>query len=76
MHTENVWERDVVIYIIYLLNMFFWFHPSGRELFLSDASVFVDDAEAYEEYKREERSDAPEKKVMTSVILKQTSSNK
>ncbi|OAY41054.1 zinc finger CCCH domain-containing protein 11 [Manihot esculenta] len=36
---------------------------SGRELFLSDASVFVDDAEAYEEYKREERSDAPEKKA-------------
>ncbi|KAJ0650771.1 putative ZC3H15/TMA46 family protein [Helianthus annuus] len=27
---------------------------SGRELFLSDASVFVDDAEAYEKYNREE----------------------
>ncbi|KVI06915.1 hypothetical protein Ccrd_014728 [Cynara cardunculus var. scolymus] len=28
---------------------------SGRELFLSDASVFVDDAEAYEKYNREEK---------------------
>ncbi|KAG8374269.1 hypothetical protein BUALT_Bualt11G0114000 [Buddleja alternifolia] len=27
---------------------------SGRELFLSDASLFVDDAEAYDEYQREE----------------------
>ncbi|PWA78241.1 zinc finger C-x8-C-x5-C-x3-H type family protein [Artemisia annua] len=30
---------------------------SGRELFLSDASVFVDDAEAYDKYNREEESD-------------------
>ncbi|XP_023747121.1 zinc finger CCCH domain-containing protein 11 [Lactuca sativa] len=30
---------------------------SGRELFLSDASVFVDDAEAYEKYHREEEPD-------------------
>ncbi|KAF5777945.1 putative transcription factor C3H family [Helianthus annuus] len=30
---------------------------SGRELFLSDASVFVDDAEAYEKYNREEEPD-------------------
>lgn len=29
-------------------------HFSGRELFLSDASVFVDDAEAYEKYQRDE----------------------
>ncbi|KAJ9184208.1 hypothetical protein P3X46_003956 [Hevea brasiliensis] len=36
---------------------------SGRELFLSDASIFVDDAEAYEEYQREERPDAPEEKA-------------
>ncbi|XP_020538166.1 zinc finger CCCH domain-containing protein 11 isoform X2 [Jatropha curcas] len=35
---------------------------SGRELFLSDASVFVDDAEAYEEYQREEQSNVPEEK--------------
>ncbi|MBA0677422.1 hypothetical protein Goari_018832, partial [Gossypium aridum] len=33
---------------------------SGRELFMSDASLFVDDAEAYEKYQREEESDAPE----------------
>ncbi|GLT89679.1 hypothetical protein SLE2022_076560 [Rubroshorea leprosula] len=36
---------------------------SGRELFNSDASLFVDDAEAYEKYQREEESDAPEQKV-------------
>ncbi|PKA62647.1 Zinc finger CCCH domain-containing protein 11 [Apostasia shenzhenica] len=30
---------------------------SGRELFLSDASLFVDDAEAYEKYHREEFDD-------------------
>ncbi|KAL2554696.1 Zinc finger CCCH domain-containing protein 21 [Forsythia ovata] len=35
---------------------------SGRELFLSDASLFVDDAEAYDKYQREEEPDA-EKKV-------------
>lgn len=37
---------------------------SGRELFLSDASLFVDDedAEAYERYQRED-SDAPEEMV-------------
>ncbi|KAL2554472.1 Zinc finger CCCH domain-containing protein 21 [Forsythia ovata] len=31
---------------------------SGRELFLSDASLFVDDAEAYDKYQREEEPDA------------------
>ncbi|XP_077239605.1 zinc finger C-x8-C-x5-C-x3-H type family protein [Tasmannia lanceolata] len=36
---------------------------SGRELFLSDASLFVDDAEAYEKYQREEESDANEQKA-------------
>ncbi|KAJ4979830.1 hypothetical protein NE237_010610 [Protea cynaroides] len=36
---------------------------SGRELFLSDSSLFVDDAEAYEKYQREEESDASEQKV-------------
>nr|AFY26895.1 zinc finger ccch domain-containing protein 11 [Morella rubra] len=36
---------------------------SGRELFLSDASLFVDDAEAYEEYQREEYTEAAEEKV-------------
>lgn len=37
---------------------------SGRELFLSDASVFVDDAEAYEEYQREEEPKPAEQKVI------------
>ncbi|KAF9680322.1 hypothetical protein SADUNF_Sadunf06G0109100 [Salix dunnii] len=36
---------------------------SGRELFLLDASVFVDDAEAYEKYQREEEPDGTEQKV-------------
>ncbi|TXG49624.1 hypothetical protein EZV62_025499 [Acer yangbiense] len=36
---------------------------SGRELFLSDASLFVDDAEAYEKYQREEESESTEQKV-------------
>ncbi|KAI4382868.1 hypothetical protein MLD38_008773 [Melastoma candidum] len=30
---------------------------SGRELFLSDASLFIDDAEAYEKYNREEQTE-------------------
>ncbi|OMO81060.1 hypothetical protein COLO4_23774 [Corchorus olitorius] len=36
---------------------------SGRELFLADASLFVDDAEAYEEYQREEEPEATKDKV-------------
>uniref|UniRef100_A0A6V7QXX8 C3H1-type domain-containing protein n=1 Tax=Ananas comosus var. bracteatus TaxID=296719 RepID=A0A6V7QXX8_ANACO len=36
---------------------------SGRELFLSDASLFVDDAEAYDIYEREEEPDAAEERV-------------
>ncbi|XP_038680248.1 zinc finger CCCH domain-containing protein 21 isoform X2 [Tripterygium wilfordii] len=35
---------------------------SGRELFLSDSSWFVDDAEAYEKYNREEEQEDSEKK--------------
>ncbi|QCE06239.1 zinc finger CCCH domain-containing protein 21 [Vigna unguiculata] len=34
---------------------------SGRELFLSNASLFVDDAEAYEKYQREPEYDETEK---------------
>ncbi|KAL6011128.1 hypothetical protein ACLOJK_001572 [Asimina triloba] len=41
---------------------------SGRELFLSDASLFVDDAEAYEKYNREEESNANEEKVQSILI--------
>ena len=36
---------------------------SGRELFLSDSSWFVDDVEAYDEYQREEQSDEREQKA-------------
>lgn len=47
-----------------MLNLlYFPIHFSGRELFLSDASVFVDDAEAYEKYQREEEPDGTEQKV-------------
>lgn len=35
--------------------MFAWLSPSGRELFLLDASLFVDDAEAYDKYQRQEQ---------------------
>jgi TATA-binding protein-associated factor Taf7 len=33
---------------------------SGRELFMADSSVFVDDAEAYDVYERQEESEANE----------------
>ncbi|KAG6434048.1 hypothetical protein SASPL_105669 [Salvia splendens] len=36
---------------------------SGRELFLLDASLFVDDAEAYDKYQREEEPDVEQKVV-------------
>lgn len=36
---------------------------SGRELFLLDASLFVDDAEAYEKYNREEEPNTTEQKA-------------
>ncbi|KAL5569210.1 hypothetical protein UlMin_025785 [Ulmus minor] len=36
---------------------------SGRELFLSNASLFVDDDEAYEKYNREEETAATEEKA-------------
>ncbi|XP_022989076.1 zinc finger CCCH domain-containing protein 11-like [Cucurbita maxima] len=36
---------------------------SGRELFLANASLFVDDAEAYEKYQREEEPEADEPKA-------------
>lgn len=41
----------------------FVFMYSGRELFLSDSSLFVDDAEAYDRYQREYESNATEEKV-------------
>lgn len=43
-------------------------HCSGRELFLSDSSLFVDDAEAYEKYQSEPESDVAEQKVKPSLI--------
>lgn len=41
----------------------FVFLYSGRELFLSDSSLFVDDAEVYDKYQREDESNATEEKV-------------
>ncbi|MBA0809615.1 hypothetical protein Gohar_025254, partial [Gossypium harknessii] len=43
--------------------LFFVLGGSGRELFMSDASLFVDDAKAYEKYQREEEYDVPENKA-------------
>lgn len=42
---------------------------SGRELFLSDASLFVDDAEAYEAYHREEEPQGTEQKVILILSI-------
>nr|GEX55867.1 zinc finger CCCH domain-containing protein 11-like [Tanacetum cinerariifolium] len=39
---------------------------SGRELFLADASLFVDDAEAYEKYHREEEPENSNQKAQES----------
>lgn len=47
----------------------FLFVFSGRELFLSDASLFVDDAEAYDIYEREEEPDAAEERVISPILL-------
>lgn len=46
-----------------------FFLYSGRELFLSDSSWFVDDAEAYDKYQREEESDASEGKINILFFL-------
>ncbi|GJX49569.1 zinc finger CCCH domain-containing protein 11-like protein [Tanacetum coccineum] len=43
---------------------------SGRELFLADASLFVDDAEAYEKYHREEEPENSNQKVVPTSHLK------
>lgn len=45
-----------------------FFCISGRELFLADASVFVDDAEAYEKYQRQEPEAAEEKVIFSFCI--------
>ncbi|GKV05709.1 hypothetical protein SLEP1_g17686 [Rubroshorea leprosula] len=50
-------------------------HMSGCELFMSDASLFVDDAEAYEKYQREEESDAPEQKVNNNSAANEQSTS-
>lgn len=45
-----------------LLNLFSLI--SGRELFLLDSSLFVDDAEAYERYHREEPAVSEQKVIL------------
>ncbi|KAG8376506.1 hypothetical protein BUALT_Bualt09G0070500 [Buddleja alternifolia] len=47
---------------------------SGRELFLSDASWFVDDEEAYDKYQREEEPDS-EQKVKKDTAMNRPSSS-
>ncbi len=44
------WQMQNYLYL-FLKNVV-W--NSGRELFLADASLFVDDAEAFDHYEREE----------------------
>lgn len=39
------------------------FPCSGRELFLSDSSLFVDDVEAHEKYQRDQEPAVAEQKV-------------
>ncbi|KAK7817963.1 zinc finger ccch domain-containing protein 21 [Quercus suber] len=48
---------------------------SGRELFLADASLFVDDAEAYEKYQREEQLVAAEEKVKDDLTAGEPSTS-
>ncbi|KAF6172285.1 hypothetical protein GIB67_024907 [Kingdonia uniflora] len=49
---------------------------SGRELFLSNASLFVDDAEAYEEYQREEQPVETEQKAKNNTAAEGPSSSR
>ncbi|PKI32417.1 hypothetical protein CRG98_047180, partial [Punica granatum] len=48
----------------------------GRELFLSDASLFVDDAEAYEKYQREEEPEAASEKAKENSAQSEASSSR
>lgn len=48
---------------------------SGRELFLSDSSLFVDDAEAYDKYQREDESNATEEKNGRSSAANESSTS-
>ena len=52
---RSVWLIVKLIHCVWSL--------SGRELFLSNASLFVDDAEAFEEYQREKEEEEIEQKV-------------
>lgn len=58
---DDCMSQPTGYYLLTLLS--FPSHFSGRELFLSDASVFVDDEEAYEKYQREEEPDGTEQQV-------------
>ena len=65
-----MWDVHVVMKVDTILPslLLIWLHCfllqcSGRELFLSNASLFVDDAEAYEKYQREPENDETEQNV-------------
>lgn len=66
------WPYEVMFCLSYffpllsfkILLIWFFIYFSGRELFLSNASLFVDDAEAFEEYHREEEAESNEQKVI------------
>jgi len=54
------------LFLISFLIMLYYLKCSGRELFLSNASLFVDDAEAYDNYQREPEPDETEQNVSFS----------
>ena len=49
----NGMKADELFLISFLIMLYYLLKCSGRELFLSNASLFVDDAEAYDNYERE-----------------------
>lgn len=49
--------------------MLFCVKNSGRELFLADASLFVDDAEAFDSYTREEEPEIGEASSSTQQVV-------
>lgn len=69
-YVHVVMKVDTILHSLLLI----WLHCfllqcSGRELFLSNASLFVDDAEAYEKYQREPEYDETGQNVSFLVCL-------
>lgn len=62
----NGMKADELFIICFLIMLYYLLKCSGRELFLSNASLFVDDAEAYDNYQREPEPDETEQNVSFS----------